>query len=46
MDLADWVLSKFPQDEQKVLFEKFGDACEAVKLMVSGKIEEAMNKYN
>ena len=46
MDLADWVLSKFPQDEQKVLFEKFGDACEAVKLMVSGKTEEAMNKYN
>ena len=46
MDLADWVLSKFPQDEQKVLFEKFGDASEAVKLMVSGKTEEAMNKYN
>ena len=46
MDLADWVLSKFPQDEQKVLFEKFGDATEAVKLMVSGKTEEAMNKYN
>lgn len=46
MDLADWVLSKFPQDEQKVLFEKFGDASEAVKLMVSGKFEEAMNKFN
>jgi len=46
MDLADWVLSKFPQDEQKVLFEKFGDATEAVKLMVAGKTDEAMNKYN
>jgi len=46
MDLADWVLSKFPQEEQKVLFEKFGDASEAVKLMVSGKFEEAMNKFN
>ena len=45
-DLADWVLSKFPQDEQKILFEKFGDATEAVKLMVAGKSDEAMNKYN
>lgn len=46
VDLADWVLSKFPQDEQKVLFEKFGDATEAVKLMVAGKTDEAMNKFN
>ncbi len=46
MDLADWVLSRFGQEEQKVLFEKFGDACEAVKLMVQGKTEEAMNSYN
>ena len=46
MDLADWVLSRFPAEEQKVLFEKFGDASEAVRLMVSGKFDEAMNKYN
>ncbi len=46
MDLADWVLSKFGQDEQKVLFEKFGDAAEAIKLMVARKTDEAMNKYN
>lgn len=46
MDLADWVLSRFGQDEQKLLFEKFGDATEAVKLMVLGETEEAMNKYN
>lgn len=46
MDLADWVLSRFGQDEQKLLFEKFKDATEAVKLMVLGRTEEAMNKYN
>lgn len=46
MDLADWVLSRFSQDDQKVLFEKFGDAAAAVKLMVAGKTDEAMNKFN
>lgn len=46
MDLADWVLSRFGNDEQKVLFEKFGDCSDAVKLMVDGKTDEAMNKFN
>ncbi len=46
MDIADWVLSKFSTDEQKALFERFGDSAEAVKLMVSGKTDEAMNKFN
>ena len=45
-DLADWVLSRFPTEEQKVLFEKLGDASEAVRLMVSGKFDEAMNRFN
>lgn len=46
MDLADWVLSRFPAEEQKVLFEKLGDASEAVRLMISGKFDEAMNRFN
>lgn len=46
MDLADWVLSRFSKDDQKILFEKFGDSCEAVKLMVAGKSDEAMNRFN
>ena len=46
MDLADWVLSKFQKDEQTVLFEKFGDVCRAIELMVSGKTEQAMNEFN
>lgn len=46
MDLADWVLSRFSNDDQKTLFNKFGDSCDAVKLIVAGKSDEAMNKFN
>ncbi len=45
-ELADWVLSTFTKEEQKVLFEKFGNAYEAASLMLSGKTDEAMNKFN
>lgn len=45
-DLADWVLSSFSSGEQKVLLEKIKDAAEAARLIVNGKIAEAMNKYN
>lgn len=44
--LADWVLSKFTEDEQKALLPVFEDAAEAVKLIIDGKIDEAMNKFN
>ncbi len=46
MDLADWVLSHFGDDEKKALFEKFEDINSATKLIVGGKIDEAMNKFN
>lgn len=45
-DLADWVLSSFSSDEQKILAEKTKDAAEASRLIINGKIAEAMNKYN
>lgn len=45
-DLADWVLSKFTKEEQKTLFEKFENVFDAVKLMLSGKTDQAMNLYN
>ncbi len=45
-DLADWVLSTFSANEQKILEEKAKDAAEAAKLIINGKIAEAMNKYN
>lgn len=45
-DLAAWVLSRFTPEEQKLI----GDACartaEAVDLIVAGRTDEAMNRYN
>ena len=45
-DLAKWVLGKFSKEDAEKLGEAAGNACECVKLMVSGKTDEAMNKYN
>ncbi len=46
MDLADWVLSNFSAEEKKVLFDEFEKVNEAAKLLVKGKAEEAMAKFN
>ena len=45
-NLADWVLSNFKSDEIPRIREACQHAAEAAELMVSGKINEAMNKYN
>lgn len=45
-DLGDWVLSKFTPEEQKLLDAAYERAPSAVVLMVSGKTDEAMNRYN
>ena len=45
-NLADWVLSTFSAEEQKLLSEAAGHAADAVELMVAGKIDEAMNRFN
>ena len=46
MDLADWVLSNFSAEEKKSLFDVFGKADEAAKLIVGGKTDLAMNMFN
>lgn len=46
MDLADWVLSGFSQEERAVLFEKFDKAYQAAALIADDKINEAMNRCN
>lgn len=46
MDLADWVLSNFGNDEMKTLEKRFDDVCEAVRLINSGEIDKAMNSFN
>ena len=45
-ELADWVLSKFSNDEFKTLEKIFENTADAVKLIVDGKIDRAMNLYN
>lgn len=45
-DLADWVLGMFPKEQGEALETAFKNAAEAAKLIVSGKMNEAMNKYN
>ena len=45
-ELADWVLSKFTDDECKTLKDMFENASKAVELMVDGKIDRAMNMFN
>ena len=45
-DLADWVLSKYKKDELPLMEEAFEKAAAAARLIVAGKIEEAMNRYS
>ena len=45
-DLADWVLSKYTEDELKALSPAFDNTADALCLIMDGKIEEAMGKYN
>lgn len=46
MDLADYVLSRFGAEEQKVMDEAFGEAAEAAVMMMTTGAERAMNHYN
>lgn len=45
-DLADWVLSRFSEEDRKLFDEAVEHAASAVELMVQGKAAEAMNQYN
>lgn len=45
-DLADWVLSKFTEDDKKALEPALQNAAKAAELIVQGKIDEAMNKFS
>ena len=45
-DMAAWVLSEFTEKEKPEVFDTFCRAAEAVALMVDGRTDEAMNKFN
>ncbi len=44
--LADWVLSRFTQNERKAIENRFGDIQKAVELLLQEKQSEAMSLYN
>lgn len=45
-DLASWVLSNFTSDERKALNTAAEHAADACRMIVMGKTEEAMNRFN
>lgn len=45
-DLADYVLSRFPSEEEPLVREALGRASEACKTIIVHGIEEAMNQFN
>ena len=45
-DLADWVLSKLPEPDQKAIADRFADINAAVEDIIRGNIDAAMNKYS
>lgn len=44
--LADWVLSGFKKEDGENLEKALDNAAEAAMLIIAGKIDAAMNKYN
>lgn len=46
MNLADWVLSKFKEQELTELKKASANAYEALKLIINDETEQAMNLYN
>lgn len=45
-DLVDWVLGRLPEEGLAAIAARYEDIRSAVEMMLSGKIDEAMNKYS
>lgn len=45
-DLADWVLGSFSGTEKKKLAQRFSDTNEIISLIVKGRTDDAMSRYN
>lgn len=45
-DLADYVLGHFSREEREQMAEGYRHAAEAVKYLVTDRVDEAMNEYN
>lgn len=45
-DVVNWVLGRIPESERKAFLETVEKTADAVPLVLSGRIDEAMGKYN
>lgn len=45
-DMADWVLGKIPDADRKLLYQCLEATLPACELILNGKLEEAMGRYN
>ncbi len=45
-DMADWVLGKIPEGERDKMFKILECTAEAVPMLIEGKLDDAMGKYN
>lgn len=45
-DLASWVTGKIPEEDRKKLFSVFGCVYDALSMLIDGKVDEVMGKYN
>lgn len=45
-DMADFVLGRFSKEEIKIMIEAVKNIPDIVRLIIEGKTDEAMNKYN
>lgn len=46
MDMTDWVVSKFTEPEQKLIFERYEDVLEGVRKIIAGDTDGAMQLCN
>ena len=44
--MPDWVLGVIPEKDRETFFASLERAEKALELIVGGKVNEAMNKYN
>ncbi|MEZ3420439.1 MAG: aminoacyl-tRNA hydrolase, partial [Eubacterium sp.] len=45
-DLVDWVLGRFPKEQERELKVALENAVQAIPLLVSGETDKAMNLFN
>ena len=45
-DLADYVLGHFSKAEKELMNEGYDNAVRAVEMIISGRMDEAMNEFN